>query len=228
MLSLQAVRRRFARVRGDDGITLVELIVTMSLMSIVGALSLTFFLGSSTTNARTIDAAQTASGARNAVTAWSGLLQVADSTNPGGTDDRITALTPTSITFAADLNNRPACTTAPCPTTATTPVTLALVSTTSGAKTTSQLVQTIARTSGSSTLIQVLSGAAVAPVPVGATYTPCLFRPFDATGTALPCTGLTVAQRASITRIDIAFTVTPPTGSVQTYRTSVAVPGSTA
>ena len=228
MLSLSTLRRQLARVHGDDGITLTELVVTMTLMSIVGALSLSFFLGSSASNARTIDSAQTASGARNAVTAWSGLLQVADSTNPGGTDDRITALTPTSITFAADLDNRPTCSAAPCPTTATTPVTLALVSTTSGTTTTTQLVQTIARTSGSSKLIQVPAGAALAPVPVGSSFGQCLFRPYDLTGTALPCTGLTVAQRSSITRIDIAFTVTPKTGPVQTYRTSVAVPGSTA
>jgi type II secretory pathway pseudopilin PulG len=220
MLSLRAVRRRLAGVHGDDGITLTELVVTMTLMSIVGALSLSFFLGSSASDARTIDSAQTAAGARNAVTAWSGLLQVADSTSPGGTDDRITALTPTSITFAADLDNRPTCSTAPCPTTATTPVTLALVSTTSGTTTTTQLVQTITRTSGSTRLVQVPAGVAAAGG--------CLFRPYDATNAQLPCSGLTVAQRATITRIDIAFTVTPQTGPVQTYRTSVAVPGSTA
>lgn len=213
------LRRRRAVLRGDAGITLTELVVTMSLMSIVGALSLTWFLNSTTITTRTIDAAQTTAGARNAVTAWAGLLQVADSRSPGGADDRITALTPTSITFDADLDNRPTCTTAPCPTTATTPVTLALVTSTSGSTTTSQLVQTIVRASGPTRLVQV---------PAGVTAGACLFRPYDATGAALGCSGLTVAQRASITRVDIAFTVTPPTGPVQTYRTSVAVPGSTA
>jgi len=58
VLTLRAgvLRRRPSPLPDDAGVTLTELVVTMSLMSIVGALSLSWFLGSSTTTTHTIDA----------------------------------------------------------------------------------------------------------------------------------------------------------------------------
>lgn len=96
-------RLRF--VRGDDaGVTLIELVVSMTLMTLVGAMSLTFFVGSSRSTERTTADSQNVAQARFALSTVIDLLRLADSpTSPGGTD-RFVSVSATGVTFYSNDN----------------------------------------------------------------------------------------------------------------------------
>ncbi len=101
-------RGRELRARPDAGITLTELLVTMGLSTIIGALTLMLFVhvddSTSATTDRTIGAAQ----ARIVMQAWSAYLGVADGPSaPGSTSHRFEWVTPSSTVFYANLENRP-------------------------------------------------------------------------------------------------------------------------
>jgi hypothetical protein len=104
----RVIRERLAalRSRGDAGISLTELIVSMTLFSIVGAMTLGIFLSINTTAGATVDRTINSSSARNAIEAWSGYLHVADGTTAGVRTNRIEWLAPNDMLFYADLYNR--------------------------------------------------------------------------------------------------------------------------
>lgn len=223
-------RARVAQMRDtgtDAGITLTELLVTMVLMSIVSALALTWLLGSSNSNTKTTNSGFATSDARNVLQSWPALLRVADSPYnapaalaasgsptpaattgaPGDSTGRFLAISPTSLTFNADVGNRAPCSTA-CARTDTTQVTLAL---TNGA-----LTQKLVTSSGTN---------AITFVRTGATTGACLFTAYDVDGNSLGCDPSTTPL-ASIARIDLTFSVTPDnSGTKQTFSTSTAITG---
>jgi hypothetical protein len=99
-------RLRAIRSRGDAGVTLSELIVSMGLFSLIGALTLGIFLSINTSSAATVDRTINSSSARNAIQSWSAYLRVADGTTPGVKLNRIEWLAPNDMLFYADLYNR--------------------------------------------------------------------------------------------------------------------------
>lgn len=233
MLSLRH-RLDQARSTGSDaGITLVELLVTMVLMTIVSGLALSWLIGENTTDTKTQNSSFAAGDARTVLQAWPALLQVADSPwygqtslpasgsptpsptatlDPGTDTGRFLAISGNSITFNADIANAPASTCSDaCP----------------RSKPTSQV--TLALTNGALTQTIVQSGAAqksITFVRSGATLaSACLFTAFDAFGNSLGCDP-TTTPLGSVARIVLAFTVTPDLkGTPQTYQTSTTITG---
>jgi hypothetical protein len=104
-LILARLMRRL-RSRDDAGVTLTELIVSMGLFSLVGAMTLSIFLSINNSSAATVDRTINSSSARNAIQAWSAYLRVADGTTAGVRINRIEWLTPKDMLFYADLFNR--------------------------------------------------------------------------------------------------------------------------
>lgn len=198
----------------DAGISLTELLVTMSLMSIAGALGLTMLVTTANTTDRTADGSLSTAGARNTMSAWTDLLQVAVVPS-GDPADRALTVTPTSLSFNAQLGNLPTCSDS-CTTTATTRVTLQLRG--------DQLVQTLTRGTGApDTVVQVSEGASL---PAAADGVPaCLFRPYRADGTALDCSNLDATATTGVTRVDVAFRITPRSGPVRSYTSTAKLPG---
>jgi type II secretory pathway pseudopilin PulG len=237
-----SIRRRLelARRPGPDaGITLVELMVTMVLMTIVSALALTWLIGESKTDTKTQNSTLATSSARNVLDAWSALLRVADVPSngyaslaasgapaptlttivPGSVSTgRFLAITATSITFNADVANAPAATcAATCLRTSTTQVTLALT----GGAMKQQLVQ---QGSPTKAITLLSSGAAVANnSPSTSRNYNCLFSTFDLNGNALGCDANT--PLGAVARITLGFAVTPVHGTAQTFQTSSVVTG---
>lgn len=92
--------------RGDAGVTLTELVVSMGLFTIVGVLTLGLMININTSTASTTDRTISSSSARNAILAWTAYLRVADGTTAGSRTNRIEWLTAKDMLFYADLNNR--------------------------------------------------------------------------------------------------------------------------
>lgn len=215
------VRARWRTGGRDAGVTLVELLVTMGITSIVGALALGWLLDAGAATDRTTDASISTAGARTVLQSWSDLLRVAGSpTAPGTSAGRFVSIDANSVTFNANLAALPACTTGACTFAGTSQVTLALRPATLGGVATRQLVQTITRGGVPVTSVVVRTGAGLAA------NTPCLVTPYTAAGAALPCDATT--RLDSIARLDLAFAVTPTGGVAQTFQTSVVVTGTTA
>jgi prepilin-type N-terminal cleavage/methylation domain-containing protein len=107
-MSARLILRRLAALlrRGDEGVTLTELIVVMVLGSIVGALAMGLFVNMSNSSAWTIDRTVNSASARNAIQAWTAYLRVADGTTAGSVTNRIEWLTNKDMLFYADLGNR--------------------------------------------------------------------------------------------------------------------------
>lgn len=100
----RALSTRMGR-RDDAGITLAELIVSMTLTSILMAIGGTFVITSMhSTNATTLTNEQTAD-ARLTLDSWTAKLRVAAFLDSAQTD-RIEVLTPSKIVFYANLGNR--------------------------------------------------------------------------------------------------------------------------
>jgi Tfp pilus assembly protein PilW len=224
LTTLRAALDRARRGGADAGVTLMELVVAMSLSTIIGACALGWFLSSSAATSTTIDANITTASARNALQSWAALLQVADSSSTTGTgDDRLLSLSPSSISFNADLNNRASCPdTGRCPAVGpTTAVALSIRPAIIGGQPTAALVQVLTGANGAATSVLVPGGAAPAQ-PSG-----CLFTAFGANGENLGCSGLGRDQLTTVARIDIAFVVTSTSGHPQTYQTSATFTGRT-
>jgi type II secretory pathway pseudopilin PulG len=106
---LSHVRRRAqaARASGDTGVTLIELIVSMTLTVVLGAMTLTLFLQISDAASGTTDRTINASSARNAIQSWTSYLRVADGPMPGSSLNRLEWITSGDLMFHANLYNRP-------------------------------------------------------------------------------------------------------------------------
>ncbi|SDJ05488.1 prepilin-type N-terminal cleavage/methylation domain-containing protein [Frankineae bacterium MT45] len=115
----RAVARIRHRAQGDAGVTLVELMVTMTLTSILAVAALGMFLASNKATGADIDANLSTASARGALDSWTSMVQTAalpgtgspatlanTITNPLGKGQIISSLTPTSVLFFTNLNNR--------------------------------------------------------------------------------------------------------------------------
>lgn len=99
-------RLRALRSRGDVGITLTELIVSMGLFSMIGAMTLGIFLSIDKATSSTTDRTISSASARNVIQSWASYVRVADGTTPGIKTNRIEWLTADDMLFYADLYNR--------------------------------------------------------------------------------------------------------------------------
>jgi len=101
---------------GEAGVTLMELMVTMTLTAILSTVAMGMFLTSNKSTNASIDANISAASARAALDSWTSLLQFAsipgpatpsDNTyNPNQIGQAIAKLSPDSITFYSNLGNR--------------------------------------------------------------------------------------------------------------------------
>ena len=104
---LTGLARRAHAVRHDDeGVTLMELVVAMTISSILGALTLALFVTVNNSSAATTDRSIGAAQARNILQSWSSYLRVSDGPVAGSSTRRFEWLRPTGTIFYADLNNR--------------------------------------------------------------------------------------------------------------------------
>lgn len=105
---LTGLRARVRRVRSsaDAGISLLELMMSMVLTSILGAITLMLFIAVDKSTSTTTDRAVNAAKARNVLQAWSSYLQVSDGPTAGAALNRFEWFTPSSVLFYADLYNR--------------------------------------------------------------------------------------------------------------------------
>jgi Tfp pilus assembly protein FimT len=105
------LRRRWRELRQaptDAGVSLVELLVSMGLMTLVGGLALTYFVSSGTTTSRTTDTSFAAAQARTAMSAVTTLLRLADSptSQAGYSASRFeNGFTAAQATFYSNVNN---------------------------------------------------------------------------------------------------------------------------
>jgi Tfp pilus assembly protein PilW len=106
-------RNRRARLANDRGITLAELVVSMSLTTILGTMAVLFFVGATHEGYRTVLTNQNSGDARVTLDSWTNMLRVAGWLDPNTEADRFEEITSTKIVFYANLNNRVASTSAP-------------------------------------------------------------------------------------------------------------------
>ncbi len=101
-------RRRRALLGDEAGLTLAELIVTMSLMSIVGAMSLFFVVDMNQQADRTRVASVSVSDSRTALAAFTQAVQFADSptAQPGSATGRFESIAANKIVFYSNGVNR--------------------------------------------------------------------------------------------------------------------------
>ena len=99
-------RLRAARLRDDAGMSLTELLVTMGLSTIIGAMTLGLFIQINNTTTRATDRTTNSSAARTLIQAWTAYLRVADGPVAGSRVSRIEWLTANDMLFYADLGNR--------------------------------------------------------------------------------------------------------------------------
>lgn len=253
---LTRLRARRRAKHGDAGITLIELVVAMTIATIVATLTTALFVTSSNVNSKTTNTNVATSAARAVLDSWAALISVADApTIPyvsnvpqngstaqptaGTAADRIINITPTELTFWADVNNRPSCGGGNCISTAqpnertqATYVDLSYVPSYAGA-TSGSLVET-RYLPGSTTTVQTKRTVIASGVSTnGWLFTPYLEKAYGGCTAGLICTpvmcngaagiclptppvtsGLDPAVYLSyINRIDISFTVTPNNGA---------------
>jgi len=106
MLTRLRHRAQAARASGDAGVTLTELIVAMTLSTILGAMTLMVFLNVDKATSATTDRTINTSSARNAIQAWTSYLRVSDGPTAGSAVNRFEWITAGDIMFHANLYNR--------------------------------------------------------------------------------------------------------------------------
>jgi prepilin-type N-terminal cleavage/methylation domain-containing protein len=195
------------RLRDESGFTLTELLVTMVIASIVGALALSWFMGASHATTATTDVDNATANARNVLQTWGKMLQLAGaSAGVGTTTNGIQSLSPTSITFTAYLRNSGTCS----PNTSCAPLTTTTVTL---ARNNAQLVENV----GSDHFAVVQSESTSATDPSG-----CLFTAYTANGELGCSRSLSSTQLASVTSVVLAFKVVTASGSSRTFQTTAA------
>lgn len=107
MLTPAALRSRISSPgTRDAGVSLIELAVAMTLMTIVGAMTIMFFVSMSSATTKTVDGNVSTANARNALEDWTRLLSFADSPQTAGSHDgRFEQITATTAIFYANTNN---------------------------------------------------------------------------------------------------------------------------
>lgn len=105
---LTEVRRRQALLGREAGLTLAELVVTMSLMTIVGTMSLYFVVGMNQQSDRTRATSVAVSDSRTALAAFTQAVQFADSptVQPGSATGRFESIAANRIVFYSNGVNR--------------------------------------------------------------------------------------------------------------------------
>jgi hypothetical protein len=93
------------RLRRDDGMTMMELVVAMTITTIVGTMCLVFFLTTENTGYKSVLTNQAVGDARTALGTWTSFIRVAGWLDPSTKTDRFEEITPTKIVFYANLNN---------------------------------------------------------------------------------------------------------------------------
>jgi Tfp pilus assembly protein PilW len=103
---IRSGRIRWGRIRSDRGATLVELLVGMGLMTIIGGLSVSFFVSASRQSSRTADATLATAQGRVAMTGITAALQLADSPTDqaGYPTARFQTITAATLVFYSNTN----------------------------------------------------------------------------------------------------------------------------
>jgi hypothetical protein len=226
-------RQVLAPERRESGVSLVELVVAMTLMTVIGGMTLTFFVSADAADTRTIDGNVSTAGARNVLESWSRLLSLADSPQTAGASGRFQQITPTSAIFYANVNTNRA--TSSGARTAPTKVFLSLES--------GQLIErSYAPNSATAPSTYPSSPTTTRYLVSGVVTTGWLFTPYvlgsppsisepnDCSGGAAGlCAGVAAADAIlpTVVRVDIAFTVKSSSGVSQSYSASAAITGST-
>ena len=94
------------RENSDDGVTLIELVVGMTLMTIVGAIALNFFVGTTAQANRVTEQSLVGNTARAAMTQLAKTLQLADTpnANAGYAAGRFVTITANELTFYSNVS----------------------------------------------------------------------------------------------------------------------------
>jgi Tfp pilus assembly protein PilW len=102
---LSALRRRVLN-RDDAGITLAELVVAMTITTILMTVATIFFVNAERSGYKSALTNQTTADARTTLDSWTSMIRVAGWLDGSATTDRFEEITPTKIVFYANLNNR--------------------------------------------------------------------------------------------------------------------------
>lgn len=94
-----------ALLRRDDGMTLMELVVAMTISTMVLTMCLVFFLTAENDGTKSVLTNEAVADARNVLTDWTSLFRVAGWLDPSVKTDRFEEVTPTKIVFYANLKN---------------------------------------------------------------------------------------------------------------------------
>jgi type II secretory pathway component PulJ len=97
---------RRLRASRDAGLTMAELVVTMGLSTLIGAMTLSLFLSIQSSATATTDRTVNSAAARTTLQSWTAYLRVADGPTAGVRTSRIEWLTSKDLLFYADLYNR--------------------------------------------------------------------------------------------------------------------------
>lgn len=230
---LTAIVRRARRAtrgeRSDAGITLMELVVSMGLMTLLSSMAVVFFVTMNTASTRTIDSNVSTSSARNTLESWVAELRLADShVTAGSSAGRFDIVKPTEVLFYANINNR-SCTTCAAPLTR---IDLSIQGSTLVEK---DYVYDGSGYPASPTNTRHLAidvstnGTLFTPYVVGNPPTAVRLN-LCPNGAAGICTGTTGADSVldTIVRIDIRFSVKPSDRDpAQTFSSSASITGST-
>jgi prepilin-type N-terminal cleavage/methylation domain-containing protein len=107
---LSGLRDRLRRQRSEEpdaGMTLIELLVAMTLGTIVAAAALSTFIGTMNSTTHTTNTVINASQARTVLQSWSEMIRLVDSPYGAGTDSgRFGQVGPSTAIFYADIANR--------------------------------------------------------------------------------------------------------------------------
>jgi Tfp pilus assembly protein PilV len=106
MLTAAARRARDLRLRGEAGVSLIELLMAMVLTTILGAITLTLFVQVDKATTTNTDRAVNTGQARTVLESWSSYLQVSDGPTAGNAVNRFEWFTSTDVAFYANLYNR--------------------------------------------------------------------------------------------------------------------------
>jgi Tfp pilus assembly protein PilV len=232
-------RRRWQVAAPDAGVSLIELVVAMTLMTVVGTLTLTFFITMNSADRKTVDANIATASARNALESWTRLLSLADSKQGAGSGaGRFEQITPTGAVFYANVNNRATATSAR---TAPTKIFLSLEAAANAADG-QQLVERdyapISSVAPSTYPVTpthqrylasnvVISGWLFTPYVLGSP--PTISEPNDCNGAGGLCAGDLGADAIlpTIVRVDISFAVQPSPGVALSFSSSAVITGGT-